>query len=670
MSHSPVGRPPVRAGAFLISAIVVLIAHVAHAAIVAVDTRAGTAPPTRNSGSPTTATRTPAGYPLDVKFFAARAEPDLPLDKAIPRLFGEQLPGLGGPQGTGVQEGTAVGNLMTHPSLYVRSDGLDDGELVPPEWARAIDKRLAVVDKLLGSVGRLQLYHAHNIGVTAESKIIGTGFLVTADKVVTAGHVVREFCQTRKPGYPFKQDYRGANQALVKINFSGTRDDTPALCRVKSVLYVAPEGPHGERPARDFALLEIEEPQPERTPLPLQTIVPDDRSPGRRLMVCGYPTTNCPLDRLQTIGVKRLSLGNLLTEGKWNQELRLYHNCLTGGGSSGSPLVDWDAGTVWGVHFHWDGSQNLAEPIWEICKIDEVKQLLGSVATDAPQIEDPLDEPHESVIAQSSRPVLFVCDDDIHQGQIFPKAWVMQGADAHRRLRTVMRSVGRLSYQTRPDSRGDSSLVQMATGFVIADRLVVVPQFTQHPGGFGDPIFIEFNRTACLSSPVTAVPAQRFRLNRIVRPRPDGPPPLWHVYRINEGGAEPPPPLSLYTKKPGGEVVQKQVAVVGHAAQDYRIPEEVFVRVFPPPYGVKRIAFGRTIDLAFDQGEPLLMHDCSTSPGDAGAPLVDLTTGEVLGMHFGGAYLQANQAVPMSVLLAAPELQGIPELDALRQDPR
>ena len=48
----------------------------------------------------------------------------------------------------------------------------------------------------------------------------------------------------------------------------------------------------------------------------------------------------------------------------------------------------------------------------------------------------------------------------------------------------------------------------------------------------------------------------------------------------------------------------------------------------------------------------ILLHDCSTVGGNSGSVLVDLATGEAIGLHFAGRFLEANYAVPATVVAA------------------
>ena len=51
-----------------------------------------------------------------------------------------------------------------------------------------------------------------------------------------------------------------------------------------------------------------------------------------------------------------------------------------------------------------------------------------------------------------------------------------------------------------------------------------------------------------------------------------------------------------------------------------------------------------------------LTHDASTLGGNSGSALIDPSTGFVLGLHFGGRYLERNYAVPARALAEDPRV--------------
>jgi internalin A len=59
---------------------------------------------------------------------------------------------------------------------------------------------------------------------------------------------------------------------------------------------------------------------------------------------------------------------------------------------------------------------------------------------------------------------------------------------------------------------------------------------------------------------------------------------------------------------------------------------------------------------SFENRVAAMTHDASTLGLDAGAPIIDIETGEVVALHFAGEYLKANYAVPMYELARDPRV--------------
>lgn len=100
-------------------------------------------------------------------------------------------------------------------------------------------------------------------------------------------------------------------------------------------------------------------------------------------------------------------------------------------------------------------------------------------------------------------------------------------------------------------------------------------------------------------------------------------------------------PLSAET------AVNQFVATIGYPANDPTFEDNPIVRrIFGDVYDKKRLAPGQITFVRPDQ----LQHDCSTLGGNSGSALISLESGEAVGLHFAGAYLKANYAVPSSKL--------------------
>lgn len=108
-------------------------------------------------------------------------------------------------------------------------------------------------------------------------------------------------------------------------------------------------------------------------------------------------------------------------------------------------------------------------------------------------------------------------------------------------------------------------------------------------------------------------------------------------------------PLKLATSPPS-DLATTLVAAIGYPFVDARNDLAQQERIFRGAYGVKRLQPGklRSIEpiLSFQHQVEALTHDCSTLGGNSGSAVVDLATGYVVGLHFGGRYLVANFAVP------------------------
>jgi endonuclease G len=118
-----------------------------------------------------------------------------------------------------------------------------------------------------------------------------------------------------------------------------------------------------------------------------------------------------------------------------------------------------------------------------------------------------------------------------------------------------------------------------------------------------------------------------------------------------------PPSLQLATTEP---TVQQPVAIIGHPADDLkRNPDKALLQAFfQGHYAVKRLQPG----LLTNWDNKLLYHDCTTTGGNSGSPLLDLSTGEVLGLHSRGEFGRYNSAVPTPVLAAIINDLALPAL--------
>ena len=100
-------------------------------------------------------------------------------------------------------------------------------------------------------------------------------------------------------------------------------------------------------------------------------------------------------------------------------------------------------------------------------------------------------------------------------------------------------------------------------------------------------------------------------------------------------------PLRLATIDPA-ELDEREIALIGYASGDARNDPAQVRRIFGAVLDRKRVMPGRVMGYT-EEGR--LRHDCSSTGGCGGAPLVDIGTGEVVGIHTGGIYLSFNEAL-------------------------
>ena len=115
--------------------------------------------------------------------------------------------------------------------------------------------------------------------------------------------------------------------------------------------------------------------------------------------------------------------------------------------------------------------------------------------------------------------------------------------------------------------------------------------------------------------------------------------------KTSPGANRMPVPLAAADAAPG-----KDVVVIGYPARatPKAIPEqELMERIFAGRYDIKRIAPGQVRVPSPDKWST---HDCTTLGGNSGSAVIDMRSGEAVALHFAGAFLIDNYAVPASTV--------------------
>lgn len=217
------------------------------------------------------------------------------------------------------------------------------------------------------------------------------------------------------------------------------------------------------------------------------------------------------------------------------------------------------------------------------------------------------------------------------------------------RIEAVIPSVGRIELP------GNRRIPYGGTGFVVGRNLLMTNRHVAElfALGLGDRslTFISGAASAINFSRENGRPPDadlRARKVRMIHPYWD-----MAVLEVEELPAQHPTlKLSLTDARelrPGHEIF-----VIGYPAFDPRNPASVQNKLFDSRYGIKRLqpgalqgngrtaSFGKLVDAA--------AHDCSTLGGNSGSAVFDLSTGEVLALHFGGLYHEKNFGVPAAEL--------------------
>lgn len=118
-------------------------------------------------------------------------------------------------------------------------------------------------------------------------------------------------------------------------------------------------------------------------------------------------------------------------------------------------------------------------------------------------------------------------------------------------------------------------------------------------------------------------------------------------------------PLSLSQAAPE-TLFEQPVAVLGYPAFDPRNDSAVQNELFKRIYNVKRLQPGyytrQSVVRSFDKRVRASCHDASTLGGNSGSAVVDMQSGQVVGLHFGGIYERENYAVPTAELARDPHV--------------
>ena len=247
----------------------------------------------------------------------------------------------------------------------------------------------------------------------------------------------------------------------------------------------------------------------------------------------------------------------------------------------------------------------------------------------------------EAIILPNERPVVDVVNGTYATP---PAPFEHLGKKAARaKIQPTLPAIGRIELPDHP------SLPYGGTGFVVGDGLLMTNRHVAElfATGLGREAlsFIQGQRAAVdFLRERDRSASLLFQIRRVVMVHP-----YWDMALLEVEGLKSVAPLSLSTAAPG-DLRQRDVVVVGYPALDPRNAVDVQNLIFAGVFNVKRLQPGQLRELAsvssFGHAVEAVTHDSSTLGGNSGSAIVDVETGEVVGLHFAGVYLEKNYAVP------------------------
>ncbi|WP_417721011.1 DNA/RNA non-specific endonuclease [Salipiger sp.] len=257
----------------------------------------------------------------------------------------------------------------------------------------------------------------------------------------------------------------------------------------------------------------------------------------------------------------------------------------------------------------------------------------------------------EAIILAELRPAYFVRDTgiDLDNRMAGEPDLVERITDQKARLETVTRSIGRV------DLINHWSLPYGGTGFLVGDDLVVTNRhvarlfaeqlwngYRFRRGRFGQ--LMEARMDYCHFHESDR--RNRAEVTDIVYVAQDNEPDfaLLKVRKLDDV------PALILSKQVMSE--GHPVAVVGYPAEDGdRNERDLMEQYFGGIYQVKRFAPGYITER--DESLITLTSDYTSLGGNSGSPLISLKSGEIVGLHFAGRFMENNYAVTSDVLEAA-----------------
>lgn len=279
--------------------------------------------------------------------------------------------------------------------------------------------------------------------------------------------------------------------------------------------------------------------------------------------------------------------------------------------------------------------------------VDEAAQRIAEGAPPAPGREA-VQYAVEAIVLDTMRPPWLIVGDAIRIDRDFDRADLVSGRlDLFNGL---CRPVGRVDLIHHATNEFVGTGWPIAPGIVVTNRHVA-QEFAEADAsgrlrfrrGLDDqPIEATLN---CIAQQETDGLRRRTFVNEVLFVAGPGEPDMAFL-RIEPATGIEPLPISARPAAKGDPV-----GAIGYPARDSRNDATVMGQVFQDIYNVKRFSPGFVMEV--QPHGATFTTDYSTLGGNSGSAIVSLDSGEVVGLHFAGAYHSANYGVPVDLVTAA-----------------